>query len=190
MIASIRHNLASLARFSGRDTRAQFWPYALAVIVVVIMGGMILAMIPVNLQMEHFARAHPEATAVIGSGSPLIIPRAESAELRSAFVALDRGSAIVAALTALLLASAVARRLHDRGRSGLWGLLPLPFLGLSFVSVPAIINIDQVDPRSFLLGFFNNLLYIAALAALVVMLLRDSTPGPNRYGPGPGGAAG
>lgn len=191
MIASVRHSLASLARFSGRDTRGRFWPYALAVFVVVMIGGMMAAMLPVMARVGQIALAHPDQTTITtGPGSYEISIHGRHPELDSAFAGMERGVAIVAALSVLLLAAAVARRLHDRGRSGLWGLLPLPFLALSFVLMPITFTAAEPDPRMFLPALLNNLLYLASLVALVVMLAGEGMKGANRFGPDPGGAAG
>jgi uncharacterized membrane protein YhaH (DUF805 family) len=99
--------------------------------------------------------------------------------------------AIVTAFAVLLLAAAVARRLHDRGRSGLVGLLPLPFLGIGFAIMPQLFHVAVARTpdlhalgRLFPLLFVNNLVYLASLAYLVVQLVSPGTSGPNRFGEG------
>lgn len=42
---------------------------------------------------------------------------------------------------------------------------------------------DTPDMGLFLLLFLNNLLYMIALAGLVLVLALPGTRGPNRYGP-------
>lgn len=65
-----------------------------------------------SIDLNEFS--NPAATAVSGDmPSPSFI---------GTIVAVTIGLAI------LLYAAAVVRRLHDRGKSGAWGLLPLPFL--------------------------------------------------------------
>ena len=51
-------------------------------------------------------------------------------------------------VTVLLLAAAVARRLHDRNRTALWGLLPLPSMILGLVAMPTKMPIfaAQAEP--------------------------------------------
>ncbi len=89
------------------------------------------------------------------------------------------------------------RRLHDSGLSG-WWLLP-PFsaalLGTGcFVSggisvmagVFVGVGARQPLPLGIALLVVGALLLLAALVAGLVLMLRPSTPGPNRFGPGPG----
>ena len=88
-----------------------------------------------------------------------------------------------------LLAAAVARRLHDLDETGLWGLMPLPFLAIDIVGFPRALSYfaQQIaDPWLFAGLFANNILYLATLGALLAMLSRDGVPGPNRHGPVPG----
>ena len=102
------------------------------------------------------------------------------------FVGLLRNTGLVFVLAAALLAAAVTRRLHDRGRSGHWGLMPIPFIVISLFAMArlfaAFTNDPEVDVRLFLVVFVSNLLYLATLGLLVVLLAGASTPGPNRYG--------
>lgn len=43
------------------------------------------------------------------------------------------------------------------------------------------------DTRLFGLLFLNNLCYLAALGALILLLARSGKPGENRFGPEPRG---
>jgi uncharacterized membrane protein YhaH (DUF805 family) len=161
MLSAIRHAFANLAHFEGRDCRRQFWMFALFVLVVV-QAGMMAVIVPL---MDD----------PIGGPEP-------------AFGQVIRGVAIVSAVAVLLLAAAVARRLHDTGRSGAWGLLPLPclFFGLYKMSqfFAGLARRDP-EPGSFTLIFVNNLVYLACLGLLVFLLARPGVPGDNRYGPPP-----
>lgn len=80
-----------------------------------------------------------------------------------------------------------SRRLHDQGLSGWWSLLLLPGLALnlhqSYRAVFAVINHEwlfQPDPFD---GW--KLLLIPVGLAVVVLILRPGTRGPNRYGADP-----
>ena len=42
-----------------------------------------------------------------------------------------------------------------------------------------------MERRLFFLLFLNNLLYLVALASLIVLLVLGGTAGPNRFGPEP-----
>ena len=86
----------------------------------------------------------------------------------------------------LFLAAAVARRLHDRDRSALWGLLPLPFLAFGFVAMRSLFAAfgtgHEPDLRLFTALVVSNMLYLGSLTFLIVQLASGGNPGPNRYG--------
>ena len=105
-----------------------------------------------------------------------------------AYAGLDVWLGVAVAVAVALLAAAVTRRLHDRDESGLWGLMPLPFVAIDVVGFPrALTNYALGVADTWLVAglFANNLVYLATLGGLLVMLARDGTPGPNRYGPAP-----
>lgn len=101
---AIAYNLRRLTQFSGRQGRALFWPYV-GVLWLLATASLMAATLPAFF--AAFAR-----TQRFANGDP-----------DSMFPAL----AIIAVLFVLLAAASVARRLHDSGRSGAWGLLPCPF---------------------------------------------------------------
>ena len=158
MIAEFQSGIARTTRFSGRDAPEAFWPYAFIVL--------ILAMLALGACVALFAR--------LGAGP--------------AYAGLDVWLGVAVAVAVALLAAAVTRRLHDRDESGLWGLMPLPFVAIDVVGFPrALTNYALGVADSWLVAglFANNLVYLATLGGLLVMLARDGTPGPNRYGPAP-----
>ena len=73
LVSTIRYNLVNLATFSGRETRAQFWPYAAFVFVLSIAGMMAVMLPEMSASMERmqkFATEHPDmATVQQGPGS-------------------------------------------------------------------------------------------------------------------------
>ena len=85
----------------------------------------------------------------------------------------------------VLLASAVARRLHDSGLSAFWGLLPLPFVAYSGTMFARIFSRFEAGGPSLLLFasvFMSNMLYLVSVVLLILLLARRSAPGPNRFG--------
>src|SRR4051794_22734658 len=88
-------------------------------------------------------------------------------------------------LAILLYAAAVTRRLHDRGKSGAWGLMPLPFIIYSSIMMPMMFgsfgNGTQPDMALFFSIFLSNMLYIITLIVLIVLLAAAGEPQPNRY---------
>jgi len=159
MIAEFQRGLARTTRFSGREAPAAFWPYAFVVLV--------LALLAIGACLALLAR--------LESGPD--------------FAGLSLWLGIAAVLVVALLAAAVTRRLHDLDETGLWGLMPLPFLAIDIVGFPRALSYfaQQIaDPWLFAGLFANNILYLATLGALLAMLSRDGVPGPNRHGPVPG----
>jgi len=176
-----------LFAFSGREDRASFWPYAaLASIIVTIAGAVIFVpmMIRAVGAMQQFAAQHPDQTTVTsGPGQYSISVRGSHPNFMPAgsitlFLAVTFGSAI------LLYAAAVVRRLHDRGKSGLWGLMPLPFILYSSIQMPGMfssIGIERgPDVVLFFSIFLSNLLYIATLIWLIVLLAGPSESAGDR----------
>ena len=192
MANPIIRGFRSIARFSGRDTRGQFWPYAGVVFAVVFLGfGMVMSLVMNDMfaEMQQFAVEHPEATSIQSSPGNYSIsidashPEAPMPDLGSFFAVM-----VAMVLTAIsLLAAAVSRRLHDSGRRAMWGLMPVPFLlgGLAIFPL-AISEFSVADTPNFglfFLLFFNNLIYMVALVSLIVLLAFRGTKGPNRFGP-------
>lgn len=112
----------------------------------------------------------------IGVVSSLFVP-----VLRSAGIAVV-GWLLLLTLLCPSVALAV-RRLHDSGRSGWWALLALPGNALQlfddFYTGPAL------DPE--IAAPLADLAGLAGLASfgLLVLLLWNDDPEPNRYGPNP-----
>lgn len=172
--------------FSGSEDRASFWPYALVAFIINMFAGMIIfvPMMTHSLQaMQQFAAQHPDqATVTTGPGQYSISVQGNHPEFMPAgsialFLAVTFGLAI------LLYAAAVVRRLHDRGRSGFWGLMPLPFILYSSVQMPrmfASAGGAQPDMTVFFSIFLSNLLYIVTLICLIVLLAGPSKEARNR----------
>ena len=180
LFAAVRHNLVSLFRFVGRDTPAQFWPYAgfVFLLLFVVTAAIILPPVASAMaRMHRFAIEHPgESAALAGTGFPNV-------------QGILQPLILICALAVFLLAAAVVRRLHDRNRSGLWGAIPLVFLVTGFALMPRLFrnfaSAEVADFTLFFALFANNLLYLLSLVVLVVLLIGRGTRGPNRYGPDP-----
>jgi uncharacterized membrane protein YhaH (DUF805 family) len=184
-LAAIRYNLLGLFRFAGRDGRATFWPYAGAVVglsVVVLMA----AMARVASEVTRFASQHPDRARVdTGAGSYSVSIEGNAPELSGAFGGMMTTVNLIFAACIFLLGAAVARRLHDSSRSGVWGLMPLPFILFSGFMMGRLFGQADIGFGPFLAVFVSNLLYLASLAVLVMLLARPSQAGANAYGPGP-----
>lgn len=158
-----------LADFKGRDRRSQFWPYAGVVCAV----WFVLQGVVGNLVMFTAMASGDDANFVI------------------AFIGTMMAGVL---LLVCLLAAAVSRRLHDRGLSGLWALIPVGLLvammsgfGLLFQSFWEDVPMDDSSAdMSLVFGMLGimvgNLLYMASLVTLIVFLCLKGKSGPNRYG--------
>ena len=180
-----------MLRFSGRDARGLFWRYAIFIFLAASAISYI-AMIPELMRMaEDMTRIILEQRDV---GSP------SSAEATSALIQdamPDFGFLILATLivdivAAALLAAAVTRRLHDRDLAGYWGLLPLPSVALGFVLAPELLTGvlyapggGQRDMTVAMWASLNSVVIWGLLIFLIVLLAREGTDGPNRFGPAP-----
>ena len=187
VVASIGHNLAGLVRFSGRDTRRQFWPYAIFLFLLSTAAFMVLAIfVAADMfgRIEHYVIAHPEGLPPPAPGQAPQIPP----ELLPDLSGIAMPMIAMQILSVLLLAAAVTRRLHDRDRTGLWGLMPLPFMAIGMANLQNAFAF-ATRPQS-LTPLQSTLFAIApfhwvALIALIVMLAGEGTKGPNRFGPEP-----
>lgn len=81
-----------------------------------------------------------------------------------------------------LLAAAVARRLHDIGRSARWGLLPIPFAAYGMGAFWVTWYEDFPTNWLFDSAAAAHALYGLAVLGLIVLLALPGSPAPNRYG--------
>jgi uncharacterized membrane protein YhaH (DUF805 family) len=180
-----------LANFKGSEDRASFWPYAALVFVILMVVGMAI-FVPILAgsmrAMQEYAAHHPDqSTAVSGPGHYSISVEGHHPEFMPAGpIAWYLG--VTFALAIVLYAAAVVRRLHDRGMSGAWGLMPLPFIIYSSIQMPTMFASfgtgTQPDMALFFSVFFSNMLYIVALVVLIVLLAGPSKQVPRPSDPG------
>lgn len=191
MIESIWSGLTRLHVFSGRDSRSAFWPYAIfAVIAAAAVGAVIIVPIfaAAFARIQKFAAEHPDQVTIHASpGGYSINVHGQHQGLMPDFDAFFGGVALVAVLSVALLAAAVARRLHDTGRTALWGLPPVIFIVIALVGFPRLMAGFQAgQPPAlglFFALFFNNVAYLGALGLLGVFLASASASRGDRFGP-------
>lgn len=159
---AVRSVLSQYAGFRGRAPRSEYWWWYLFTVLV----------------------------NVVTTG----IDRVTDAAVGVSFV----GAVVSLGLVIPTLAVSV-RRLHDSGLSGWWLLAPLSAAlvgtglviggGISFV---AGVFVGDAARQTVGLGIallaLGAVLLLTALVVGLVLMLRPSTPGPNRFGPGPGPA--
>jgi uncharacterized membrane protein YhaH (DUF805 family) len=165
---ALRYNLSRLATFSGRESRDLFLPYAGAAFGLTQIAGM-LGLLPTMssafARINRFAMEHPDqATVAVGPGSYSVTIHGDHPELIPDLTVFMFVVGASAAVFIVLVAAAVARRLHDCGRSGFWGLAPLPLLPSGFVIFSTMFNQFRTqtspDMNLFFLGFANNGVYL------------------------------
>ena len=149
---SVRRGFTLVRTFEGSDTRAEFWPYC-----AVVLGTWTVA-------SNVFFMVVFVVTSVMST---------DRLERPWPFIAL---TVVVAVVAVILLAAAVTRRLHDRGHSGSWALVPLALAcsGVVIVLILAVTFDDDTGPGLFLVGFANNLVYFATMIVLTVQLALPS----------------
>ncbi len=193
MIDAIVSGFRGLLRFSGRDRRGRFWPYALVIVAVTFVGISVLMGVvtaSVFADAAAYAKAHPESVTVTtgpGHYSVQYHDMPPGAVGLPDFSLMATGIGGIAVITVILLAAAVTRRLHDTGRAGWWGLPPAVLLLIGMAIFPTTMRTVMTEEEGFislfLLQFATNALYVLSLMGLIVLLLLDGTKGPNRYGP-------
>lgn len=188
---AILRGFANILRFSGRDRRGQFWPYAGVVLVLSFAGmsvGLPMAMQPIFAEAARMAEEHPEAVSIQQSPTSYQVEYAPGSGFMPDFSGFILVLGVAAVLTVVLLAAAVTRRLHDRGLPGFIGLIPAVLLGSGLFGMSRLMaTMGQSEPDLSLFGLMmlNNMLYIASLITLIVLLALPGKPQPNHYGPPP-----
>lgn len=175
-VAAMFEPFGRLTDFSGRSTRAQFWPFIFLTYAVpnLIMFGFIGSLMD-GVQKQ----------ALAGPDAPLVY------DFKGLFINILIVSGISFLVFALPLAGAVIRRLHDTDRTGFWALpaVFLQFFGffLMWKLVQQVMALQDGDgiPSALLPLVGNNLLGLGYSILLLVYFAQDGTVGPNRYGPDP-----
>jgi uncharacterized membrane protein YhaH (DUF805 family) len=201
----VRRGIAGSFDPRGRDDRVQFWIYFALVFAPLIVVQMIAQVALTFPSIDLQAAMQP------GYDARAVNLKAMAAMVDGMITSIYLTMALHV-VAALLLLTATARRLHDRGRSGLFALiLPLaaavtgfdqarrtehmlgmmPKLSAELVAQsgagsPADIFalIAKMQPEASGVGWAAIVASVAMLV-LVVELLRAGTPGPNRFGPQP-----
>ena len=192
-LVSIRHCLTRILRFSGRDTRALFWPYAFTLFVLMSIFGYYWMMFRIGSLIQSIPNRPGGPLVLRGPGIVSVHYGPGRPMPAHVFQTIVVGLGIGMAAFVALMAAAVWRRLHDRGRTGLWGLLPAAFMFLYFCAFLRLQS-DAADGRGvgglFLLMFLLGLAYLGSALALVIMLAGAGTAGPNEFGPDPAATEG
>jgi uncharacterized membrane protein YhaH (DUF805 family) len=154
-------------------------------------AGMAIA-IPVMVRMmtnlQQYIATHPHGLPPPAPGQLAGLPPG----LMPDFSVMAVPMAVTNIVLVLLLAAAVVRRLHDRDRTGLWALMPLPFMIIGMINTKAAFAIGSGERRigaQDTLMFASSPLFWLSLIVLIVLLAGKGTSGPNRFGPDPAAPA-
>jgi uncharacterized membrane protein YhaH (DUF805 family) len=199
MLKAIKHGLGNLLNFEGRDARQAFWYYVLFLYIVTLAISMVVT---VPMMIQGFMTGIREGINAGQSGDPVAAQAATQAAIANSMSGMISTSLWLGTVTGLLmlagLAAAFVRRLHDSGLSGLWALLPAAIQLGNLVLAPMMIRqmmdgLTHMTPGDATAGLramqgsfgTASLLGWAAVIAVIVLGVRKSTPGANRYGEAP-----
>ena len=193
MIAAVKHSLANLANFSGRDARSTFWLYMLFLVI---------------LKMVAFAISQwPIWTALMAGAMDAARAGVDPDEMNQAMLAGVSGDDLRRALYigtlaafagAALYAASFVRRLHDSGKAWWWLLVALvPFLYppiISILDVERTVAVAksglEASPSQAELGerarqyIYSGIGLLGYLVTIIFGVL-ESDDGPNKYGEQP-----
>ncbi len=200
MLDAIKHGLTNLFNGQGRDARQAFWFYVLFIYIVTTAISMAVSL-PLTLE-SVFTGIQQGIAQGQGQQDPAVAQAAVQAAMAGSMgrmiPAMMWVSLIVGVIMLVGLAASLVRRLHDSDLSGWWALLPGACQVVSMASVPTMMNsmqhqmetMDYTNPMagfSMVSGAFGvgPLLAWVAIGLVVILGVRKSTPGPNRFGDAP-----
>lgn len=179
IIASIGRGFREVTRFEGRDSLAQYWPYALLLgglefIVGIVVG--VMASISMITEAVHTAQSgiQPDQMAM-------------QSDMMERMVGVMPFTIGLGLIVMALLAAATVRRLHDRDWSGWWIALPVGLRLFGAVSAPWTMRwaMNPEPGLHTLFGAVMGVINIAVFILLLVQLVQRGKPEDNRFGPAP-----
>jgi len=192
MIESIKHNLANLGNFNGRDSRSTFWWYVLFLVVVNFVIGLVVS-------LPNTMSAMSASFEAIQSGAdPEYFQTSFMDDLTEMMKTQMWISVILGIVMAGLLAASFVRRLHDSGKPG-WialiafglyiGSLVFNLINLDSMLDSMRVAMDASDPSAMIRGqtalqAYSLAAYISYLIVIIFGVF-DSQRGPNQYGDEP-----
>lgn len=190
MLDAVKYGLANIANFGGRDARPTFWYYVLFAYIV-----NILLSVAVSAPLSISMISKTVRTAIASGGNEAAVRDATMRavqDMTGTMMWLAIGSGV---LMLVLLAASFVRRLHDANLSGFWALIPAALHLGALAMIPgnmrrltesmvnlsegdAMVNIKALEMQA------GSTSVVSWLPIIFVVLLgiRKSTPGPNRFG--------
>lgn len=191
MFGAIKYGLGNVANVHGRDARQTFWYYVLFVVVLNFGVGVLMS-IPLSVKAMSVAMeaARNQADAASIQQQTMAI-MAETLPMMT-WVGVATGAA-----TMLLLLASTVRRLHDIGISGWVVLVPGILYVVSLARQPmemqrvmdamlASAPGTMANPQMMMQGGGLQALLTWVPALIIIVIgLRNSQDGPNRFGEAP-----
>jgi len=201
MMNAIKHGLGNLANFQGRDARQAFWYYVLFLYLVTTILSMVVS-IPMVVGTIVSSVNEGIAQAQAGNIDDAAVEAAIQAKVGQNIADFMPQVVMVGLVSALVLliglAASLVRRIHDSDLAGTWALLPLGLQAINVALIPsqlgklqeAMLQLQLGDP---LVGMrmmegsvgVGALSGWGAMLAVIILGVRPSTPGPNRFGEAP-----
>ncbi|MFN3231552.1 MAG: DUF805 domain-containing protein [Alphaproteobacteria bacterium] len=133
---------------------------------------------------RQFVADNPDLPVVNQTGTGFLEHNEERLlELMPDMAAIALGMSAITVLFVLLIAAATARRLHDRGKSGWWGVAMMPYLlvglGTAFLDPRQLIELETI----ILIGWaVSGVFFSGLLIYLIVQLASRGNHGENKFG--------
>ena len=187
MLGSIKYNLRNLTNFSGRDARQTFWYFVLFIAILRWIAGSFFA---VPMMVKMFGTMF---SAIKQGGRPEALQGQINGEMVAMMQDMVGVSIAIGVASGLLLSAALVRRLHDSNLSGWWAAAPAVLFVAALGLIPAQIHqaaeilqtagTKPLNPAA-MIQQQGTLALVAWIPLIMVILIgvRKSTPGPNRFG--------
>lgn len=198
MLAAIKHGLGNLANFQGRDARQAFWYYVLFLYLITMAVGMLIS---IPMTAEAMMTGVQQGMAHAGEGDRAAADAAAQTAIAGSmrgYMPLLLWSNFACALLLLIgLGAALVRRAHDSGLPGYVAAIPLVLQAINIALIPTQLGkleemmVAQFTDPLAAFKFYDGISGLGAVAGWIAMALvvvlgaRKSSPGPNQYGEAP-----
>ncbi len=189
---AIKHALANLTNFSGRDARQAFWYYVLFLFIINIVVGLFIS---IPMMVTAFQSAFEAAQSGMTEDEVAVLMTEQmSGQMGSTMWA----SLALNLLLTCLIAASFVRCLHDSDHSGWWAVLAVVAqLGAAAFTITQIgkmqelmaVTMNPHDMAAYFEGQSQMYAYglVGWIAPIIVIVfgIMKSTDGPNRFGEEP-----
>jgi uncharacterized membrane protein YhaH (DUF805 family) len=193
MLEAIKYNLAHLVDFTGREDRPTFWWYALFLVILEIVLGLVIGgLMAVDSSTRYF-----DATQSRPGALPGVIHAQMMQQMRGQMATMMWASGAISLLMIALSLAAFVRRLHDSDNSGWWAAVAVGAQVVAFalslrmvermqdmLASVSTTNVATLTEQQMQMSRYGVIGWIAPLVVIVFGVMK-STPDANRYGESP-----